>query len=214
MKSRFLYTIISFVIAIIILFIAIPISVAKTYPKTYAVVAEEVINSGQQITENNVSVQKIGSLNIPDVISDIDFAVGKFAESKIYSGDFITEEKLRVVSDDVAERLLKPNYSAEIINLHFADENSKNILKVGDVIKISSFDKGFIDIPQLSFVRVLSVISKGKGEFITTVAVNEKQKDAISEYTENLYCSVIVRENEELAEKLLIQQEEYFNNEQ
>ena len=51
MKSRFLYTIISFVIAIIILFIAIPISVATTYPKTYAVVAEEVINSGQQITE-------------------------------------------------------------------------------------------------------------------------------------------------------------------
>ena len=69
------------------------------------------------------------------------------------------------------------------------------------------------DIPELQFVRVLTVLPKEDAEesVSITIAVNENQRKYLNRHREDtFYASVIVRGNEELAEKLLLEQKTYF----
>lgn len=76
---------------------------------------------------------------------------------------------------------------------------------------MNGYDDGLIDIPALNFVRVISVIETKEGISMITVSANEKQKEFLKKHSKDTFhISVISRNNEELANKLLQQQEEYF----
>ena len=63
----------------------------------------------------------------------------------------------------------------------------------------------------MQFVRILSVLPEQEDYIEVTIAVNEAQWKYIWKHQEDVfYGSVIVRSNEELAEKLLQEQDSYF----
>ena len=99
------------------------------------------------------------------------------------------------------------------MTLRMIEGSEYPIPETGDVIKINLFDKKRKDIPELQFVRILSVVPPKKAEdtVAVTVALNEKQQQYIKRQKKTVfYASVIVRSNEELAEKLLAEQESFF----
>lgn len=99
------------------------------------------------------------------------------------------------------------------MTLRMIEGSEYPIPETGDVIKINLFDKKWKDIPELQFVRILSVVPPKKAEdtVAVTVALNEKQQQYVKRQKKTVfYASVIVRSNEELAEKLLAEQESFF----
>ena len=97
------------------------------------------------------------------------------------------------------------------MTLRMIEGSEYPIPETGDVIKINLFDKKRKDIPELQFVRILSVVPPKKADDTVAVTVNEKQQQYIKRQKKTVfYASVIVRSNEELAEKLLAEQESFF----
>ncbi|MGN1230910.1 MAG: hypothetical protein ACI4TP_03335, partial [Anaerotignum sp.] len=114
---------------------------------------------------------------------------------------------------DVPKDILPAENSVAFLRLQMMEGSEYPLPEMGDVIKLNLFGKKLTDIPELQFVRVLSVIQQEAGEetVSVTVSVNEVQKKYIDRHREgSFYASVIVRSNEELAEKLLQEQEAFF----
>lgn len=88
-------------------------------------------------------------------------------------------------------------------------------LQTGDIIKMNGYDDGLIDIPALNFVRVITAMEpNAEGVIWITVSANQRQSTFLEKHRKDVFhVSVMVRENEELAEKLLQQQSAYFEEE-
>ena len=109
--------------------------------------------------------------------------------------------------------ILPEDETSQLVMLKMIDGSEYTMPETGDVVKLNLFDKKLRDIPELQFVRVLTVIPKEEKEeeVFVTIAVNEIQKKYLNRHREDsFYASVIVRSNEELAEKLLLEQKVYF----
>lgn len=205
-------------LAIVLLFIAIPIVKHYTYPKIIAVRSLSDISKGDQLNNENIELVKIGSLNLPDdIIKSLDEAIGRYAAVDIVKGDIIFLSKINPISptNDTQTLLLPDGNDAILIKIRMIDGGDFTSPEIGDVIKLNGFRNKLIDIPQFQFVRVLSVVkANDDGIIMITVSGNENQKKYIKDHKQDIfYASVIVRGNEELAEKLLLEQKEYFKEE-
>lgn len=94
MNNRFIYGIISIVLAVIIAFIAIPAITGKT-SNTYEIVRMKTfVDSGRAITAEDVELVEVGEYNMPDnVARTLEDVVGTYAATGLYPGDYILPEK-------------------------------------------------------------------------------------------------------------------------
>lgn len=216
MKSRLYCAIVCYILAAVLLFLCVPFVKRMTYPKTSAVHITKALQKGEQITKDYVAGIEIGALEMPeDLVLLTEDSIGRYAAVDLVKGDILFHSKLSQLPMDgeVPKDILPEDETSQLVMLKMIDGSEYPMPETGDVVKLNLFDKKLRDIPELQFVRVLTVIPKEEKEeeVFVTIAVNEIQKKYLNRHRENsFYASVIVRSNEELAEKLLLEQKVYF----
>ena len=201
MKSRLYDAISCFLLAVILLFLAVPLFTHRLYPKQQAIRVLHTMEKGEQLSEGIALTEE-------DVI-------GRYAAVDLVAEDILFLSKLSQLplEGDLPKDILPEENTAQLMTLRMIEGSEYPVPETGDVIKINLFDKKWKDIPELQFVRILSVVPPKKAEdtVAVTVALNEKQQQYVKRQKKTVfYASVIVRSNEELAEKLLAEQESFF----
>ena len=94
-NSRFLYGILSILLAAIIAFIAIPTVTRKTNSKVEIVRITTALDRGDPITAKDVELAEVGGFNLPDnVATKLEDVIGTYAASSLYPGDYILSGKV------------------------------------------------------------------------------------------------------------------------
>ena len=216
MKSRLYYAVVCYILAVVLLFVCVPIVKRMTYPKTEAVRVVKAIEQGEQITVEKLESIEIGAWNLSDgVIEKSEDAIGRYAAVDIVADDILMDSKISQLplDGDVPKDILPSDQVVTLLQVKMIEGSEYPLPQMGDVMKLNLFRKKLTDIPELQFIRVLSVLPQSEEDTAVTltVAVNEKQRKFISRHSEDLfYGSVIVRSNEELAMKLLAEQKAHF----
>ena len=207
MKSRLYYAISCFLLAVVLLFLAVPLFTHRLYPKQQAIRVLHTMEKGEQLTDKDIEPITVGALQLSEGIA--------LTEEDLVAEDILFLSKLSQLplEGDLPKDILLEENTAQLMTLRMIEGSEYPVPETGDVIKINLFDKKWKDIPELQFVRILSVVPPKKAEdtVAVTVALNEKQQQYVKRQKKTVfYASVIVRSNEELAEKLLAEQESFF----
>ena len=216
MRSRLYYAIGCFTLSVLLLFIAVPLLTHRLYPKIQAVKVIHPMEKGEQLTGEDIVLMEIGALDLPDGIKlTKEDVIGRYAAVKLVADDVILQSKLSQLplEGEYPKDILPMDHQAELITLQMIEGSEYPVPETGDVVKLNRFKERLMDVPELQFVRILSVVPPETEDktVSVTVALNEEQQKYIHRYQEEtFFASVIVRANEELAEKLLKEQELYF----
>lgn len=234
-NSRFLYGILSILLAAIIAFIAIPTVTRKTNSKVEIVRITTALDRGDPITAKDVELAEVGGFNLPDnVATKLEDVIGTYAASSLYPGDYILSGKVSStpLSSDLTLNAIPDGMVAISITVQSPAAGLSDKLQSGDIIRLYHYNdlSGTLnvvqDIPELKFVKVLSV-SDSKGLDIDytkqpeedeerlqtatlTVQATPEQAILLTQYENEgmLHVALISRGNEALAKELLNQQAE------
>lgn len=234
-NSRFLYRILSILLAAIIAFIAIPTVTRKTNSKVEIVRITTALDRGDPITAKDVELAEVGGFNLPDnVATKLEDVIGTYAASSLYPGDYILSGKVSStpLSSDLTLNAIPDGMVAISITVQSLAAGLSDKLQSGDIIRLYHYNdlSGTLnvvqDIPELKFVKVLSV-SDSKGLDIDytkqpeedeerlqtatlTVQATPEQAILLTQYENEgmLHVALISRGNEALAKELLNQQAE------
>lgn len=234
-NSRFLYGILSILLAAIIAFIAIPTVTRKTNSKVEIVRITTALDRGDPITAKDVELAEVGGFNLPDnVATKLEDVIGTYAASSLYPGDYILSGKVSStpLSSDLTLNAIPDGMVAISITVQSLAAGLSDKLQSGDIIRQYHYNdlSGTLnvvqDIPELKFVKVLSV-SDSKGLDIDytkqpeedeerlqtatlTVQATPEQAILLTQYENEgmLHVALISRGNEALAKELLNQQAE------
>lgn len=234
-NSRFLYGILSILLAAIIAFIAIPTVTRKTNSKVEIVRITTALDRGDPITAKDVELAEVSGFNLPDnVATKLEDVIGTYAASSLYPGDYILSGKVSStpLSSDLTLNAIPDGMVAISITVQSLAAGLSDKLQSGDIIRLYHYNdlSGTLnvvqDIPELKFVKVLSV-SDSKGLDIDytkqpeedeerlqtatlTVQATPEQAILLTQYENEgmLHVALISRGNEALAKELLNQQAE------
>ena len=234
-NSRFLYGILSILLAAIIAFIAIPTVTRKTNSKVEIVRITTALDRGDPITAKDVELAEVGGFNLPDnVATKLEDVIGTYAASSLYPGDYILSGKVSStpLSSDLTLNSIPDGMVAISITVQSLAAGLSDKLQSGDIIRLYHYNdlSGTLnvvqDIPELKFEKVLSV-SDSKGLDIDytkqpeedeerlqtatlTVQATPEQAILLTQYENEgmLHVALISRGNEALAKELLNQQAE------
>lgn len=234
MNNRFIYGIISIILAVVIAFIAIPAITSKT-SSTYEIVRMKTfVGRGTAITADNVELIEVGEYNMPgNVARTLEDVVGTYAATDLYPGDYILPEKVSSVplSSDITLNSIPDGKVAISITTQTLATALSDKLQSGDIIRLYHYDDENVlepvtDIPELRFLKVLSVTdADGLDIDYTTPPAEDEEKQQTATITvlaspeqamlltryENegvLHVALISRGNETLANDLLDRQNE------
>ena len=234
-NSRFLYGILSILLAAIIAFIAIPTVTRKTNSKVEIIRITTALDRGDPITAKDVELAEVGGFNLPDnVATKLEDVIGTYATSSLYPGDYILSGNVSStpLSSDLTLNAIPDGMVAISITVQSLAAGLSDKLQSGDIIRLYHYNdlSGTLnvvqDIPELKFVKVLSV-SDSKGLDIDytkqpeedeerlqtatlTVQATPEQAMLLTQYENEgmLHVALISRGNEALAKDLLNQQAE------
>ena len=171
---------------------------------------------------------EVGSYNLPDNIArSLDDVLGLYATADLSSGDYILTSKISMVpiSSDVALNQIPSGKVAISLTVKTLASGLSDKLQTGDIIRIYHFLDFASEVPELRFVRVLSVTdSKGvnvdntrelaedeekqQSATITVLASPEQAKIITALENDGVaHVALISRNNDKLAEDLLAQQD-------
>lgn len=234
-NSRFLYGVLSILLAAIIAFIAIPAVTRKTNNKVEIVRITTALDRGDPITAKDVELVEVGGFNLPDnVASRLEDVVGTYASTNLYPGEYILSGKVSSspLSSDPALNAIPDGMVAISISTQTLASGLSDKLQAGDIIRLYHYtdQSGTLntvyDIPEFKFIKVLAV-SDSKGLEIDytkqpeedeeklqtatiTVQATPEQAMLLTQYENEgiLHVALISRGNDTLAKKLLDQQAE------
>lgn len=228
-NNRFVFGVLSILLAAVIAFVAIPTIVSQTNGKTEIVRIAQPVLRGAQITEKDVETVEVGGYNLPvNVARTAEDVVGKYATADLAAGDYILSVKVSFtpITSDVQLNSIPSGKVAISLTVKTLASGLSDKLQSGDIIRVYHFLDAAADVPELQFVKVLSVTdSKGvnvdntqepkeedekrQSATITVLATPEQAK-VITELENDgvAHVALISRGNDELAEKLLEKQDE------
>ena len=228
LNTRFLFGILSILLAAIIAFVAIPTITRQTNGKTDIVRIIQPIQRGAQIAYTDIEVVEVGEYNLPSNIARAaDDVVGKYAAADFSVGDYVLSSKVSFnpITSDIQLSSIPTGRVAISLTVKTLASGLSDKLQVGDVIRIFHFLDAVANIPELQFVRILSVTdSKGfnvdnakeltpeeeKQQTATITVLATPEQAMIITALENdgvLHVALICRNNEVLAEELLAEQD-------
>lgn len=234
LNNRFIYGILSIILAVIIAFIAIPAVTSKTSSTTEIVRITVPVTRGTQITAEQVELVEVGGFNIPDAIArKTEDVVGTYAAADLFAGDYILPEKVSStpLSSDLSLNGIPDGMVAISISTRTLATALSDKLQADDIIRLYHYDDENVlepvtDIPELRFVKVLSVTDPdGLNIDYTTPPAEDEEKQRTATITvlatpeqallltryENegmLHVALISRGNEALTNELLKRQTE------
>ena len=234
MNNRFIYGILSIVLAAIIAFIAIPAVTSKTSSTCEIVRMKNTVTRGTLITADDIELVEVGGFNLPDSVArKLENVTGTYAAANLYPGDYLLPDKVSSVplSSDLVLNEIPDGKVAISITTQTLATGLSDKLQDGDIIRLYHYDDENVlepvtDIPGLRFVKVLAVTdSKGLDIDYTTPPEEDEERQQTATITvlatpeqamlltryENeglLHVALINRGNAELAEELLARQDE------
>lgn len=233
MNNRFIYGILSIVLAAIIAFVAIPTVTRRTSSTTQIVRVVKELERGQQIKAEDLELAEVGGFNLPENVAvHIEDVAGAYAAAAFMPGDYILSSKVSAapLSSDPALYSIPDGMVAISVTTQTLATGLSDKLQSGDIIRFYHYDdqselmNPVADIPELNYVKVLSVTdSKGldidysrppdeeeeKLQTATiTVLATPEQAMLLTRYENEgvLHVALISRGNDALAKELLERQ--------
>lgn len=227
-NNRFIFGILSLVLAAIIAFVALPTIARQTNGKTEIVRITQAVLKGEQISSDNAEVVEVGGYNLPsNVAHQLADVNGLYATADLSPGDYILTSKISTVpvSSDVALNDIPSGKVAISLTVKTLASGLSDKLQPNDIIRIYHFLDVAEDVPELQFIKVLSVTDsdgvnvdntkepteeeeKQQSATITVLATPEQAKIITALENDGVaHVALISRNNEKLAEELLAQQD-------
>ena len=229
MNNRFIYGILSLILAAIVAFIAIPAVTSKTSHTTQIVRMKSDVARGSVVTSGDVELVEVGGYNLPEGLAkEISDVTDTYATTNLYAGDYLLPAKLSrdPLSSDLSLNNIPDGYVAISITTQTLASGLSDKLQANDIIRLYHYDKENVlepvaDIPELRYVKVLGVTdSEGLPIDYTTPPAEDEERQQTATITmlatpvqallltkfENegvLHAALISRGNEALAEDLL-----------
>ena len=224
LNNRFLFGMLSLLLAAIIAFVALPTIARQTNGKTEIVRITQPVQKGEQITASNTEVVEVGSFNLPpNTARSLEDVNGLYATADLAQGDYILTTKVSMapISSDVALNSIPSGMTAISLTVKTLASGLSDKLQPGDIIRIYHFLDTAEEVPELRYVRVLSVTDadginvdntreltadeeKKQSATITVLASPEQAR--IITMLENdgvAHVALVSRGNDTLAEELL-----------
>lgn len=234
MNNRFIYGILSIILAAVIAFVAIPAVTSKTSSTCEIVRMKTSVSRGTLITSDDVELVSVGGFNLPDTTAKkTEDVIGTYAATNLYPGDYILPEKVSSVPlssdhtlNEIPDGMVAISITSQTLATGLSDK-----LQGGDIIRLYHYDDENVlqpvtDIPELRFIKVLSVTDQdGLDIDYTTPPAEDEERQQTATITvlaapeqamlltryENegvLHVALISRGNETLANELLERQSE------
>ena len=228
LNNRFIFGILSLVLAAVIAFVALPTIARQTNGKTEIVRITQPVLKGEKITSDNAEVVEVGGYNLPsNVAHSMDDVEGLYVTADLAEGDYILTSKVSTVpvSSDVALNDIPSGKVAISLTVKTLASGLSDKLQPGDIIRIYHFLETAEEVPELRFVKVRSVTdSDGSNVDNTkeptedeepqqsatiTVLASPEQARIITEMENDgvAHVALISRNNDQLAEELLAEQD-------
>lgn len=228
LNNRFIFGILSLVLAAVIAFVALPTIARQTNGKTEIVRITQPVLKGETITSDNAEVVEVGGYNLPsNVAHSIDDVEGLYVTADLAEGDYILTSKVSTVpvSSDVALNDIPSGKVAISLTVKTLASGLSDKLQPGDIIRIYHFLETAEEVPELRFVKVLSVTDSDginvdntkeptedeepQQSATITVLASPEQARIITEMENDgvAHVALISRNNDQLAEELLAEQD-------
>lgn len=228
LNNRFIFGILSLLLAAVIAFVALPTIARQTNGKEEIVRITQPVLKGEQISSENAEVVEVGGYNLPSNIahqlSDVN---GLYATADLAVGDYILTSKISSVpvSSDVALNSIPSGKVAISLTVKTLASGLSDKLQPGDIIRIYHFLDTAAEVPELRFVKVLSVTDsdginvdnakeptedeeKQQSATITVLASPEQAKIITGLENDGVaHVALISRNNDKLADELLAKQD-------
>lgn len=227
LNNRFLFGMLSLLLAAIIAFVALPTIARQTNGKTEIVRITQPVMKGEQITAANTEVVEVGSFNLPpNIARSLDDVNGLYATADLAQGDYILTTKISLapISSDAALNNIPDRMVAISLTVKTLASGLSDKLQPGDIIRIYHFLDTAKEVPELRYVRVLSVTDasginvdntrelaedeeKQQSATITVLASPEQARIITALENDGVaHVALISRGNDSLAEELLAEQ--------
>ena len=227
LNNRFLFGMLSLLLAAIIAFVALPTIARQTNGKTEIVRITQPVMKGEQITAANTEVVEVGSFNLPpNIACSLDDVNGLYATTDLAQGDYILTTKISLIpiSSDAALNNIPSGMVAISLTVKTLASGLSDKLQPGDIIRIYHFLDTAEEVPELRYVRVLSVTDanginvdntrelaedeeKQQSATITVLASPEQARIITALENDGVaHVALISRGNDSLAEDLLAEQ--------
>ena len=228
LNNRFIFGILSLVLAAVIAFVALPTIARQTNGKTEIVRITQPVLKGEKITSDNAEVVEVGGYNLPsNVAHSMDDVEGLYVTADLAEGDYILTSKVSTVpvSSDVALNDIPSGKVAISLTVKTLASGLSDKLQPGDIIRIYHFLETAEEVPELRFVKVLSVTDSDginvdntkeptedeepQQSATITVLASPEQARIITEMENDgvAHVALISRNNDHLAEELLAEQD-------
>ncbi|MCA5577255.1 Flp pilus assembly protein CpaB [Enterocloster clostridioformis] len=228
LNNRFIFGLLSILLAAVIAFVALPTIAKQTNGKTEIVRISKPILKGEQITAGNTEIVEVGSYNLPpNIAHSLADVKGLYATADLSQGDYILTSKTSAtpISSDVALNSIPSGKVAISLTVKTLASGLSDKLQPNDIIRVYHFLDVAEEVPELRFVKVLSVTdAKGVNVDNTKDPVEDEEKQQSATITvlaspeqarvitslENdgvAHVALISRNNDKLAEELLAAQE-------
>ena len=228
LNNRFIFGILSLVLAAVIAFVALPTIARQTNGKTEIVRITQPVLKGETITSDNAEVVEVGGYNLSsNVAHSMDDVEGLYVTADLAEGDYILTSKVSTVpvSSDVALNDIPSGKVAISLTVKTLASGLSDKLQPGDIIRIYHFLETAEEVPELRFVKVLSVTDSDginvdntkeptedeepQQSATITVLASPEQARIITEMENDgvAHVALISRNNDQLAEELLAEQD-------
>lgn len=228
LNNRFIFGLLSLLLAAVTAFVALPVIARQTNGKTEIIRVTAAISKGEQISASNTETVEVGSYNLPSGIArSLDDVNGLYATADLSPGDYILPAKVSTlpVSSDAALNSIPSGKVAISLTIQTLASGLSDKLQPGDIIRIYHFLDVAMEVPELRFVKVLSVTDAGgmnvdnarepledeeKQQSATITILASPEQARIITLLENdgvAHVALVSRGNEKLAEELLAEQE-------
>ena len=228
LNNRFIFGLLSILLAAVIAFVALPTIAKQTNGKTEIVRITKPVLKGEQLSADNTETVEVGSYNLPpNIARSLDDVKGLYATADLSQGDYILTSKISAVpvSSDVALNSIPSGKVAISLTVKTLASGLSDKLQPNDIIRVYHFLDVAEEVPELRFVRVLSVTDakgvnvdntkepaedeeKQQSATITVLASPEQARVITSLENDGVaHVALISRNNEKLAEELLAEQD-------
>ena len=228
LNNRFIFGLLSLLLAAVTAFVALPVIARQTNGKTEIIRVTAAISKGEQISASNTETVEVGSYNLPSGIArSLDDVNSLYATADLSPGDYILPAKVSTlpVSSDAALNSIPSGKVAISLTIQTLASGLSDKLQPGDIIRIYHFLDVAMEVPELRFVKVLSVTDAGgmnvdnarepledeeKQQSATITILASPEQARIITLLENdgvAHVALVSRGNEKLAEELLAEQE-------
>ena len=218
----------SLVLAAVIAFVALPTIARQTNGKTEIVRITQPVLKGEQVTKENAEVVEVGGYNLPvNVAHSLDDVEGLYVTADLAAGDYILTSKVSSVpvSSDVALNDIPSGKVAISLTVKTLASGLSDKLQPNDIVRIYHFLETAEEVPELRFVKVLSVTDSDginvdntkepaedeepQQSATITVLASPEQARIITELENDgvAHVALISRNNDQLAEELLAEQD-------